>query len=216
VRNVVRLAEEMGASFRVEAIRLDSGDLGALATHARRVLDGAGLQEVRIFASGGLDEDDVARLVRSGAPIDAFGVGTAMGVSEDAPALDIAYKLVEYAGRPRLKLSSGKELLPGAKQVFRVYRDGEAVHDTLARFGEELAGRPLLEPVMRSGRRLPEGGRSLQETRAYAAREVAALPERLRRMDAARPPYPVEVSPALRALEHEVEESVEKNAEVRS
>jgi nicotinate phosphoribosyltransferase len=216
VRNVVRLAEEMGASFRVSAIRLDSGDLGALAVEARKILDHGGLSNVHIFASGGLDESDVARLVRTGAPIDAFGVGTSMGVSGDAPSLDIAYKLVEYAGHPRLKLSSGKRLLPGAKQVFRVYREGAAVHDTLARSGEELPGRPLLQRVMQGGRRLPAASTSLQEAREYAAREIAALPERLRQLEAASPPYPVEVSRALRALEREVEESIERDAEVRS
>jgi nicotinate phosphoribosyltransferase len=215
VRNVVRLAEEMGASFRVGAIRLDSGDLGALAAEARRVLDAGGLREVHIFASGGLDEDEVARLVRSGAPIDGFGVGTAMGVSADAPALDIAYKLVEYAGRPRLKLSSGKALLPGPKQVFRVYRDGAAAGDTLARLGERLPGRPLLEPVMRSGRRLAHGKTSLEEARAYAEREVAALPARLKRLEPARPPYPVGTSPALAALERDVTAKLEREAEVR-
>ena len=204
VRNVVRLAEELGDSFRVKAIRLDSGDLVALALEARRILDDAGLDQVRIIASGGLDEYEIARLLRAGAPIDAFGVGTAMGVSEDAPGLDIAYKLVEYAGRPRFKLSSGKRLLPGPKQLFRVYRDGEAVGDTLARFGERLPGRPLLQPVMRAGRRLPGGSPGLDETRAYAAREIAALPERLRRNESARPGYPVEVSSALRALDREV------------
>ena len=85
----------------------------------RALLDEAGLQRVRIFASGGLDEYQLDRLVRDGAPIDAFGVGTRMGVSADAPSLDSAYKLVEYAGRPMLKLSEDKATEPGRKQVFR-------------------------------------------------------------------------------------------------
>jgi nicotinate phosphoribosyltransferase len=216
VRNVVRLAQEQCETFSLKAIRLDSGDLGALATESRRILDEAGLESVRIFASGGLDEHEIAALVRSGAPIDAFGVGTAMGVSEDAPALDIAYKLVEYAGRARLKLSTGKRLLPGAKQIFRLYRDGEAMGDTLARSGERLPGRPLLQPVMRNGRRLPAGRVSLDEARAYAAREIRALPPRLREIGGAHPPYPVEISPELRALEAELSTAAEAEAEVRS
>jgi nicotinate phosphoribosyltransferase len=121
VRNVVRLAEEIGSDFRVRGIRLDSGDLGELARASRRILD-EGLDRVEIFASGGLDEHEVERLVESGAPIDGFGVGTRMGVSSDAPSLDMAYKLTEYAGRVRLKLAPGKRILPGRKQVFRSER----------------------------------------------------------------------------------------------
>ncbi|MBX6365994.1 MAG: nicotinate phosphoribosyltransferase, partial [Gemmatimonadetes bacterium] len=118
---VIRLAAELGDAFRVRAIRLDSGDLAELARESRRRLDEAGLTGVRIFASGGLDEYAIAALVRSGAPIDAFGVGTRMGVSSDAPALDgMAYKLTEYAGRGRTKLSTGKFVYPGRKQVWRV------------------------------------------------------------------------------------------------
>jgi nicotinate phosphoribosyltransferase len=100
VRRVIGLARRLGDRFRVRAVRLDSGDLGTLARQARQMLDAAGLSSVRIFASGGLDEYEVAELVAAGAPIDAFGVGTKMAVSEDAPSLDMAYKLVEYAGRP--------------------------------------------------------------------------------------------------------------------
>jgi nicotinate phosphoribosyltransferase len=204
VRTVVRLAQESGEDFKVGAVRLDSGDLVGLAREARAILDAAGLGAVKIFASGGLDEYRIEHLLAGGAPIDAFGVGTAMGVSADAPALDIAYKLVEYDGRPRLKRSTGKTLLPGAKQVFRRYENGEAVRDTLARAGESLPGRPLLQPVMRGGRRHPAAAVPLDEIREYAAREVRALPERLRRIETASPPFPVEVSAALRALDRDL------------
>ncbi|MGY3684444.1 putative nicotinate phosphoribosyltransferase [Streptomyces sp. TE33382] len=101
------------------AIRLDSGDLGALARRARTVLDGAGLRDVQIIASGGLYEYGIAALVREGAPIDAYAVGTKVGTASDAPYLDAAYKLVEYDGRPVMKLSSAKVTAPGSKQVFR-------------------------------------------------------------------------------------------------
>src|SRR6185369_774146 len=101
----------------------------------------AGLQRVTIFASGGLNEDEIAGLMVAGAPIDGFGVGTDMGVSRDAPSLDIAYKLVEYAGCPSMKLSTGKVLLPGRKQIFRVERDGMADHDVLGRRDDEPCGR---------------------------------------------------------------------------
>ena len=198
VRRVVRLAEDLGEDFRVRGVRLDSGDLGALAREARSILDGAGLHGVRIIASGGLDEWKVAELVAQGAPIDAFGVGTRMGVSSDAPTLDMAYKLVEYAGRGRIKLSTGKVSLPGRKQVFRVEERGEAVRDVIARADEELPGRPLLRTVMQGGRRTEAGRAEMDEARAEAARALGGLPSRLRRLEPADPPYAVEVSEALR------------------
>ena len=160
---MIELARRLGDRFRVRAVRLDSGDLGALAVQARKMLDAAGLSAVRIFASGGLDEHEVAALVAAGAPIDAFGVGTKMAVSEDAPSLDMAYKLVEYAGRPRMKLSTKKVLYPGRKQVFRVVEDGRMVRDVIGLHDEILEGEPLLRPVMRGGVRLAAGRVDLGE-----------------------------------------------------
>jgi nicotinate phosphoribosyltransferase len=164
---------------------------------------------VGIFASGGLDEDQIARLVAADIPINGFGVGTDIGVSRDAPGLDIAYKLVEYAGRSRLKLSIFKALLPGRKQVFRVERDGVADHDVLGMRDEEPCGRPLLQRVMAGGRRLAAGRVTLEESRVHADRELARLPPRVRALDPAA--YAVETSAALaqdrdalrRQLEHE-------------
>jgi len=200
VRKVIDLARELGPAFRVAAVRLDSGDLGGLADRTRRLLDDAGLQRVGIFASGGLDEDEIARLTDAGAPIDAFGVGTDMGVSRDVPAFDMAYKLVEYAGRPRLKLSTGKALLPGAKQVFRVEQDGVADHDVLGCREEELQGRPLLRQVMAGGVRCPPGRVSLEESCALARLELSRLPPRVRAIHPARPAYGVDISRALAEL----------------
>jgi nicotinate phosphoribosyltransferase len=199
VRNVVRLAKELGEGFRVRGIRLDSGDLGSLARESRRILDEAGLERVSLFASGGLDEREIARLSREAPSIGGFGVGTRMGVSEDAPALDMAYKATAYAGRGRLKLSPGKAILPGQKQVFRVEENGEAVKDVIARHDEALPGRPLLRRVMAGGKRLDSHVRSLDAIRENAARELARLPARLRALSDSAPPYPVEVSEALRA-----------------
>lgn len=197
VRKVVRLAAELGPEFRVRGVRLDSGDLATLALGARAILDAAGLERVEIFASGGLDEDEIAELVARGAPIDGFGVGTGMGVSTDAPALDIAYKLTSYAGTGRLKTSPGKAILPGRKQVFRLERDGIAAGDVVARHDERHPGRPLLEPVMANGRRLPAGRVSLDQARERAREETARLPERIRALEPADPPYPVAISAAL-------------------
>jgi nicotinate phosphoribosyltransferase len=168
VRKVVALARSAGGAFEIKAIRLDSGDLLALSRGARALLDEAGLRHVGIFASGGLDEDRIAALVAADAPIDGFGVGTSMGVSSDVPDLDIAYKLCEYAGKGRLKLSTGKPVLPGRKQVFRLSEHGCDVGDVIARAEERLEGRPLLVPVMRDGERLAAGRIDLAAARACA------------------------------------------------
>ena len=186
-------------TLSVSAIRLDSGDLDALSRGARRMLDGAGLQAVAIFASSGLDEHLVGELTAAGAPIDGFGVGTGMGTSTDAPALDIVYKLVDYAGQGRVKLSPGKRVLPGRKQVYRMERDGMATDDLLARSDEAGGGRPLLRPVMRAGVRLPDAIEPLESIRARARSEVSRLPAPLMSLAPAEPPYEVRVSAALEA-----------------
>jgi len=198
VENVVRLAKELGDRFQVRGIRLDSGDLVELSKAARARLDDAGLSKVEIFASGELDELEIERLISQGAPIQGFGVGTAMGVSADAPSLDVAYKLVSYEGETRVKLSPGKEVLPGQKQVFRIEDNGIAARDILACSGEALPGRPLLSLVMRAGRRLspPE---PLDRIRARARDEIGRLPAALRQISRAQLPYPVEPSAALLA-----------------
>lgn len=201
VKKVIELAGRVGEAFRVRAVRLDSGDLDALSREARRLLDSAGLEQVEIFASGGLDEDAIHTLVSAGAPIDGFGVGTSLGVASDAPDLDIAYKLVEYAGRGRLKLSSGKPILPGRKQVFREERDGVFSGDVIGRFDEDLPGAPLLAKVMERGERLDSHERDLARLREYAAACIARLPEALRALAPADPGYPVRVSDAL--VEHQ-------------
>ena len=197
IEKVIALARELGADFRVSAVRLDSGDLLALSIQARQLLDAAGLKRVRIFVSSGLNEREIARLVEGNAPIDGFGVGADMGVSADVPSLDVVYKLVEYAGRPRIKLSVGKEVLPGRKQIFRIERDGVADHDVLANRDERSKGRPLIRQVMASGGRLPEGQVTLDASRACAKREIDLLPSRIRSLEPATPPYHVEISRAL-------------------
>jgi nicotinate phosphoribosyltransferase len=149
-------------------------------------------------------------MLARGAPIDAFGVGTSMGVSRDAPDLDIAYKLVEYGGRGRLKSSPGKATLPGAKQVFRFEDDGgRALYDVIASRDEELSGRPLLRPVLCGGTRTAEREEDLGAMRARARREIGSLPDRIRALDPANGLYPVEVTEELwrrrRAVEHGVQ-----------
>jgi nicotinate phosphoribosyltransferase len=208
VRHVIALARELGEAFKVRAVRLDSGDLVELVAQARAMLDEAGLQRVEIFASGSLDEDAIAAIVAKGAPITGFGVGTSMGVSQDAPGLNIAYKLCAYGGRGRLKLSAGKPVLPGRKQVFRIEEGGRAVRDVIGRAEESLPGRALLRPVMRGGRRLPEGTIDLHAARRHAQEEIARLPASIRAIEPAERRYPVEVSATLRAYQQEVAREV--------
>ncbi len=212
VEKVVGLARELGDDFRVSGIRLDSGDLGELANKSRKILDAAGLEEVKIFASGGLDEHAVAALVADGAPIDGFGVGTAMGTSADAPSLDMAYKLTAYAGKGRLKLSPGKKILPGRKQVWRVEEDGRSVRDVIGRADEPIEGRPLLRQVMEGGRRMEDAApiEILGRARERARDELSKLPERVLALDEADPAYPVTVSEGLSGFQEDVIERVEE------
>ncbi|MEU9580515.1 nicotinate phosphoribosyltransferase [Streptomyces chilikensis] len=170
------------------AVRLDSGDLEALARRARSLLDEAGLSEVRVVASGGLDEYAVDELVRGGAPVDVFAVGTKVGVSADAPYLDSAYKLVEYDGRPVMKLSQRKVTAPGAKQVFR--RPGFADVIGLAAEPPPPDGVPLLETVMRDGRRTAPRP-SLADLHARFTADLADLPGGARRIRSPVPPRAV-------------------------
>lgn len=197
VERVIELVREAGGAAVPAAVRLDSGDLAAHARRTRRQLDAAGLTQVQIIASGNLDEREIARLIANGAPIDSFGVGAALAVSEDAPCLDVVYKLVAYDGRGRMKLAAEKSTLPDPKQVFRHFDGAAATHDVLGLSDEPSAGQPLLEPLMRDGKRLPAGRRPLDGIRAHADRALATLPARLRSLDPATPPYQVEITPAL-------------------
>ena len=198
VLNAIAVAREIrDEGDELRGIRLDSGDLGVLSKRARELLDDAGLQDVTIFASGGLDELDIARLVADGAPIDAYGVGTDLVVSVDRPAIDIAYKLVEYGGRPVAKYSEGKRSYPGRKQVFR---RGSPQHDVLGLRDEAADGEALLTPAWRDGERLTAF--DLAATRERVVAGLEALPKRWKDVaDAPAPPVP-RIGPALRDLSH--------------
>jgi nicotinate phosphoribosyltransferase len=188
-----------------------------LSRDVRQILDDAGLSYVRIFASGGLDEDEIDRCLDAGAPIDAFGVGTRMNVSADAPYLDIAYKLVRYAGRDVLKLSPGKATWPGDKQVHRlVGAGGHFERDVLALRDEPppaVGAEPLLRTVMAGGRRV-ETPPTLSAIRERCARQVAALPATLRRLQTDER-YVVEPSARLVSLRRSLEAAAEAT-EVRA
>lgn len=205
-KKVVSIAPQLkSAGIEIKGVRLDSGHLADHARRVRRILDDGGWPGVKILASGNLDEYVVHDLLASGAPIDSFGIGTRLDTSADVPYLDCVYKLQEYAGRARRKRSEGKETWPGRKQVYRRRGgpNGRMVEDRLALIGDREEGEPLLQPVMRAGRRvapLP----SLIEARNRAAAELAQLPESLRRLEES-PPFPVKVSESLKRLAAEVD-----------
>lgn len=195
VQRAIEVATKVGLPPERVAVRLDSGDLAAGARRIRGRLDAAGFRAARIVVSGGIDEHDIAALVTSGAPVDGIGVGTRLGVSADAPALDSVYKLVQYGDRPVLKLSEGKRTMPGPKQVFR----GPGTADVLACRDEPApAGtQPLLVPVMRSGRRLGPPD-TVDAARERLAADLAALPPGARDLRTPTAPRPA-VSAVLTA-----------------
>jgi nicotinate phosphoribosyltransferase len=206
-RKAVTLAPRLKASgIAIRGVRLDSGDLGALAKSVRAILDAGGLQDVTIFASGGLDEDALADFSRAHTPIDGFGIGTSLTTSSDVPAIDCIYKLQEYAGVPRRKHSDKKATWPGRKQVWRRYDahgrmagDRIALEQTSPSAAAKTAGEmPLLDCVMRDGRRLRPSP-SLDEIRARAKRDLERLPDPLRRLEP-NASYPVQIGDDLIAL----------------
>ncbi|APE30210.1 nicotinate phosphoribosyltransferase [Halomonas aestuarii] len=201
VQKVVELMREE-PGLGVKAIRLDSGDLGELARGSRRLLDDAGHEEVKIVASSGLDEMQIDTLLEDGAPIDAFGVGTQMGVSADAPVIDLSYKLVEYAGEPRVKHSPGKINLPCRKQLYRRQDDrGRYLGDILALRDEPVdAGEPLLRPLVQAGRLVEAEMALADDARERVADALPRFPEDVRRLEAGESDYPVTLSPGLERL----------------
>jgi len=202
-RKVVALAPLLKeAGINIRGVRLDSGDLIQLSKSVRRILDDGGLRQATIFASGGLEEDQLMAIAKANAPIDGFGIGTSLTTSSDVPALDCAYKLQEYAGLPRRKHSAGKATWPGRKQVWRRYDvHGRMASDTISVENDDQQGEKLIHQVMQAGKRIvPQP--TLGESRAHAARELARLPEALRKLEP-RASYPVNVAKALVGLAEE-------------
>jgi nicotinate phosphoribosyltransferase len=203
VRRAIAAARTTGVPLK--GVRIDSGDLLSLSRAARRLLDEADMREVAIIASGDLEERRIATLVRAGAPIDLWGVGTDLGTSRDSPAVGGVYKLVADMPAPgrwrsTFKSSPAKGTMPGPKQVFRRSAGGAITGDVVGLADESQDGRPLLVPVMRAGRRF--GSESLERMRERAAAELESLPAALRDLDPERSaePYPVIASDRLREL----------------
>ena len=204
-KKVVALAPRLRArGISIRGVRLDSGDLAEHARRVRQIFDAGGLADAVVFASGNLDEYRLRALLQAGAPIDGFGVGTRMNTSSDAPYLDCAYKLEEYAGEARRKRSEGKATWPGRKQVYRRCDErGQMAGDVLTVEGDEQDGVPLIRPVMIAGKRT-DGQQSLKSAREYVAAQVASLPQALRELEEAER-YPVAVSQALMKLAEHVD-----------
>jgi nicotinate phosphoribosyltransferase len=199
-RKVVQLAPKLKADgIVIRGVRIDSGDLASMSKKVRGILDAGGLKDTIILVSGGINEDVLQPMMAAKTPIDGFGIGVNLDASIDAPSLDCAYKLQDYAGKPRRKLSEGKATWPGRKQVWRSYgADKRMRGDILSLENDSQAGETLIAPVMRGGKRLAPAP-ALAQIREHAARELGKLPEPLRKLEAGID-YPVEISKALRAL----------------
>jgi nicotinate phosphoribosyltransferase len=203
-RKVVELYPKLKADgIVIRGVRIDSGDLIAMSKKVRRIFDEGGLKDVIILVSGGVNEDVLQVMMKEQAPIDGFGIGVSLDVSTDAPALDCAYKLQEYAGKPRRKLSEGKATWPGRKQVWRAYdADGRMRNDVLSVETDKHLGETLIEPVMRGGKRVGPAPK-LMQIREHAAAELKRLPEPLQRLEDYN--YPVTISQGLHALAAEAD-----------
>ena len=202
-RKVVELAPRLKKDgIAIRGVRIDSGDLAVMARKVRAILDAGGLHDLIILASGGVDEDVLQRMVKDGVPLDGYGIGVSLATSIDAPAFDCAYKLQEYAGKPKRKLSAGKETWPGRKQVWRSFGDdGRMSGDVLTLEADTQAGEPLIVPVMRAGQLIAPSP-TLAQIRERSAAELARLPEPLRKLEDGHA-YPVTVSNALKTLAEE-------------
>ncbi len=215
IENAIRIGLYLeAAKHRLQGIRLDSGNIVVLSKLARRMLDKGGLNYVKIFASGNLDEFRIKELLAKGARVDNFGVGTNMGTSIDAPSLDVIYKISEVTDEngnflPTMKLSRGKVTYPGRKQVFRIRgRKGRFIKDILGLEKERIKGKPLLIKVMQKGRiiyRLP----SLDKIRISVKNNLSNFPEAMREVYS-RYEYPVVISPQLKKLRHTLASQLEK------
>jgi nicotinate phosphoribosyltransferase len=204
-RKVVALAPKLKADgITVRGVRIDSGDLVAMSKAVRAILDAGGLKDAVILVSGGINEDEIVRLAKAGAPIDGFGIGANLTTSQDAPTLDCAYKLQEYDGKPRRKLSEGKQTWPGRKQIWRhLGADGRINGDTLTLDGDTQSGDALIVRVMKDGKRLAPAP-SFETIRTHAKRELERLPDSVRDLRS-HAEFPVTVSDALKALAREAD-----------
>jgi nicotinate phosphoribosyltransferase len=207
---VVELARKLAEDgIKIRGVRIDSGDLAESARKVRGILDAGGLTDVIILVSGGVDEDVIKHMAETDAPIDGYGIGVSLATSIDAPAFDCAYKLQEYAGHPKRKLSEGKQTWPGRKQVWRSYdTEGRMAGDILTIEGDKQPGESLIVQVMRGGKRIGAAP-TLDQIRDRAVHDLARLPLAMVQLQQGAS-YPVEVAEALHALAAQADASVKK------
>ena len=204
IDKTIQLAAELQAKgIQIKGVRLDSGNISEDAFMVRKKLEHAGLNNILIFSSGNLDEYQLASILDQQAPIDGFGIGTLLDTSADAPYLECAYKLQEYAGIPKRKHSLGKATLPGKKQVYRAIVDDKFAHDVITTSEDNCSGQPLVEQVMSQGARV-KAPESLDEIRQRVQQQLAYLPHDIK-MLAKGDDYPVIISDALRSVADEAD-----------
>lgn len=204
-RHAAAVAKEMQKrGHTLIGVRLDSGDMVSLSREVRKIFDDAGLYDVKIYASSGFDEFKIAKVISEGAAIDSFGVGTKVGVSADAPFVDVVYKMVRFKGRDVRKLSPGKVTLAGEKQVFRKSdQNGRYLEDIIGRRDEIIAeGKPLLEKVMENGHLLRPHPQ-LQMLQEKFKENFAALDDGYKSIQNHKA-YPVKLSTRLENLQERV------------
>lgn len=190
---------------KLKGVRLDSGDIAHLSRKVRKILKRTGLRETTIFASGAFDEYKIQRILDQAGDIDSFGVGTKMGVSADAPYLDMAYKLVKYAGRPVLKLSPEKITLASEKQIFRFTTSkGKLKRDIIGLREDKLeGGEPLLNRVMTRGKVISEFS-DLFHIQKIFLDEFSKLDFKLKSLEKKETEYRVNLSPRLKSLQSRI------------
>ncbi|MBU2063922.1 MAG: nicotinate phosphoribosyltransferase [Candidatus Omnitrophica bacterium] len=209
IKNAITIARRLKRKrFNLSGVRLDSGDLARESKRIRKVLDENGFGKVKIVASGDLDEYKIKRLIKIGAPLDSFGVGTKMGVSVDAPYCDVIYKISEITDKqggfvPTMKLSQHKNTLPGRKQVFRI-RDKKGTYkkDIIALETEKIKGIPLLLKMLEKGRIVYDDF-SLKTARKFVSRQLKSMPHRIKDLGKG-VSFPVEQSVKLKSLAHKI------------
>jgi nicotinate phosphoribosyltransferase len=204
---VVSLAKSLRKEgITIKAVRLDSGNLLEMSTSVRGILDDGNCSDISIFASGDLDEYRLAELIDSGSPIDAFGIGTRLNISQDSPSLECVYKLQEYAGQARRKKSVGKTTWPGCKQVYRHRASNSSFNGDQVTLANDVRGdgEALIVPVMRKGKRI-KPAESLERIRERSSDQLASLPEHLTALAVSAEPYPVEMSQELKVLAEQVD-----------
>jgi nicotinate phosphoribosyltransferase len=204
-RHAAAVAKEMQKKgHTLIGVRLDSGDMVSLSREVRKIFDTAGLYDVKIYASSGFDEFKIAKVISEGAAIDAFGVGTKVGVSADAPFVDVVYKMVRFKGRDVKKLSPGKVTLAGEKQVFRKSdQNGRYLEDIIGQRNEIISeGKPLLEKVMENGHLLRPHPQ-LQMLQEKFKENFASLDDGYKSIQDHKA-YPVKLSTRLKNLQERV------------